>query len=157
MDYSTNKKTNEVINGKLGINFRRGDWRQSTQEEIDNYNLKEKKRELHKIRKFIRDKEKYSSTIECLGSTFKSDTETLQALLLARGQMNGEITSIDWFDYFDNAKTLTIEDVKTIIAAVYNRGLQATIKSKTIKAEIESITNLSELESYDVNAKWDVL
>jgi hypothetical protein len=119
--------------------------------------LQNNKDEKHKQRKDLRDSEKYATTIDCLGSTYKSDKESMTALGFFRGGMNGVTTNIDWWDFNDVKVSLTLDNVKEIINAVRTRGLEATDKSKTIKAELNAINDLTELNNYNVQTRWNEL
>lgn len=112
--------------------------------------------EKHQQRKSLRDMEKYAYTIESQGYTFNTDKETLGALSLCSKRLNAN-TTLDWFDIDDTPITLTQTQVIQLIDDVYIRGLNATIKSKAIKAQINSITDVDILDDYDVQAEWSLL
>ena len=129
-------------------------------EESDLYSVRlisELKNEKHIERKTIRDSTKYAPTINTLNSTYKSDPETMTALGIARGELNGPYTTIEWWDTSDNEVVFTLANIMEFIHDVRLRGTIATRKSKTIKAEINAITNLTELQAYNVQERWDQL
>lgn len=110
----------------------------------------------HKERKSLRDAEKFASTIVSGGKTFKTDKDTMAQLAFAAGRFNGNST-LDWYDTNDVAVTLTKAQTTELINAVYERGLDATVKSKNIKAQIDALTTVTALENFDVATEWAAL
>jgi len=153
MQYKKNKNTNEYVKGEFGLNINQSEWESLTE---DQYSMGKKAQSLHLSRKFLRDSEKFAPTIESQGHTLKTDIDSMNALSFASGRFNGN-TSIDWFDANDNAITLSKTEVIHVIDDVYTRGLNATVKSKTLKAAINALDNVADLEAFDVEAEWNKL
>lgn len=163
MDYSINTKTGEIKKGNLGSFFRKGDWencldqygdvKDAFLDKVLEFKLSNLKALLKQDLKTIRNSN-FISTITHAKGEFSASEGAYTKLSAIVAAWNGSTTEL-WRDVDNTMVSLTKTECKEILRAIKDAHTPIYAKEATVAIQIDAETDLTVLESFDVQAAWD--
>lgn len=101
----------------------------------------------------LREEEQYADYD--YNGTILNASEGAQTKLAQVSDIFNGLTEIPWFDAEDNQITLDHAKIREIKVGLFQRAYALYAKEKAIIAELKAITNVAELEAFDIVARWN--